>query len=64
MEFPGRYVKHISTIREKSERFDDIQRAVDSRVGQKGNLEECNFPRVHFEDPRVVWPMNLLVKPA
>lgn len=38
--------------------------AVDSRVGQKGNTEECNFPRVHFEDPRVVWPMNRLVKPA
>jgi len=60
---PGRFVKHISTKR-GSERFEDIQRTVDSRVGQKGNLEECNFPRVHFEDPRVVWPMNLLVKLA
>lgn len=61
---PDHFVKHISTIRGKSERFEDIQRAVDSRVDQKGNLVECNFPRVHFEDPRVVWPMNRLVKPA
>lgn len=55
MEFRAASSRHISTIRGKSERFEDIQRATDSRVGQKGNLEECNFPRVHFEEePRVV----------
>lgn len=47
--------KHISGIRGKSvrsracsRRFEDIQRAADSRVGQEG--KECNFPRLHFED--------------